>query len=552
MIDPKVFRGLLPAFCMVIGFSQAGGSLYGQDDVNQVMKASDGGAIRKNAAVGQAESDTLPGDVMAPWEGGRAYFSRWIHGPSTDNHFFPIAVWLQSPENKTTATDYKRIGINTHIGLWEGPTEKQLSAIASLSTTVICDQNPVGLSSAHNGVITAWAHQDEPDNAQGGTQDPVPTAEIVGRYDAMRANDPTRPSYLNFGQGVACDAWYGRGNRTNHPEDYAEYSKGADIVSFDIYPMNVFPLPNSSAPWFRAFHNAVAQHLWYVADGVDSLRKWTRYAKPVWAWIECTNINGDSRYALTSGHVKSEVWMAVIHGAGGIGYFCHQFSPSFIEAGLLAEPQMRDAVSAVNAQITSLAPVLNTQSVDNGVTTVSGNPSIRVDTMVKRSGGCTYLFTVAMRPGSTTATFTLRDFTGHSTVEAVGEGRNLTSIDGVFHDEFSDHEVHIYRVSNPGATDHDDGNTPIRQNLHQNYPNPFNRSTNIQYTIKEQSQPGLVTLKICNLLGGEVAVLVNEKQSDGDYHVEFSPERYGLSSGVFICDLRVGKQGYRKKMLYIR
>jgi len=546
------FCGLLTALFTAIGSPQAGGFRHGQESETAGIGTSGGGAAGEEAAAGRAASDTLPGDVMAPWEGGRAYFSSWSHGPSTDVRFFPIAVWLQSPENKATATEYKRIGINTHIGLWEGPTEAQLSAIASLQTTVLCDQNPVGLGSTRNGVITAWTHQDEPDNAQGGTQDPVPIPEVIGRYEEMKASDPSRPVYLNLGQGVACDAWYGRGNRTNHPEDYAEYSRGADILSFDTYPMNVYPLPNSAAPWFRAFHNAVAQDIGFVAKGVDSLRKWTGYAKPVWAWIECTNIDGDPRYALTPGIVKSEVWMAIIHGAGGIGYFCHQFSPTFIEAGLLANPQMRDAVSAVNAQITSLAAVLNTQSVENGITSVSVNPGIRVDAMVKRSGGNTTVFAVAMRPGRTTATFTLRGFTGNSTAEAVGEDRNLSVTDGVFRDEFQDYGVHIYKIPNPAGTGPDGGNPPAGESLQQNYPNPFNRSTAIRYSIRGRTQACRVTLKVLDLLGCETAVLVDGEQPNGDYRAEFIPDRFGLSSGIFICSLQAGGQSYRKKMLYIQ
>jgi hypothetical protein len=52
----------------------------------------------------------------------------------------------------------------------------------------------------------------------------------------MRAADPSRPVFLNLGQ-VAWDHWIGRGVRRNRPGDYPEYVKGADIVSFDIYPV---------------------------------------------------------------------------------------------------------------------------------------------------------------------------------------------------------------------------------------------------------------------------------------------------------------------------
>ena len=68
---------------------------------------------------------------------------------------------------------------------------------------------------------------------------------------------------LNLGQGVAWDNYIGRGVRRNHPEDYPEYIKGCDIASFDIYPA-------------VHDHADVAGKLWFVADGVTRLRKWSR------------------------------------------------------------------------------------------------------------------------------------------------------------------------------------------------------------------------------------------------------------------------------------
>ena len=114
-------------------------------------------------------ADYLPGDIMAPWEGGPAYYAAWPNGLPADDTFFPIAVWLQAPENTATATAYKDMGVNLHIGLWQGPTEAQLAAVAALPSAAICTQNTVGLTSVNNSVIKAWMHQDEPDNAQNGT-----------------------------------------------------------------------------------------------------------------------------------------------------------------------------------------------------------------------------------------------------------------------------------------------------------------------------------------------------------------------------------------------
>lgn len=394
-------------------------------------------------------ADYLPGDIMAPWEGGPAYYAAWPNGLPTDENFFPIAVWLQTPQNTATATAYKEMGVNLHIGLWQGPTEDQLAAIAALPSATICTQNTVGLTSVNNSVIKAWMHQDEPDNAQNGTQDPVPVEDIIASYQQMKTQDPTRPIYLNLGQGVASDPWYGRGNRTNHPEDYPLYAQGADILSFDIYPMNTYPRPESDPPWFKAHDNAVAQNIWYVAYGVDRLRQWVDYAKPVWVWIETTNFKGDARYAMTPTHVRAEVWMALIHGARGIGYFCHQFSSTFIEAGLLANPEMSAAVADLNTKIISLTPVLNTPSVENGVSVITDDPNLPVDTMVKRHAGFSYLFAVAMQPEATQAVFTLRGFDGSRNVEVIDEGRVLTAEEGRLEDNFNGYEVHIYKMQTP-------------------------------------------------------------------------------------------------------
>jgi hypothetical protein len=256
---------------------------------------------------------------------------------------------------------------------------------------------------------------DEPDNAQSngssGYDPPILPSVIISRYQAMQAADVTRPIYLNLGQGVAWDGWYGRGTHTNQPADYTEYAKGADILFCDIYPVN-------------STNADTKEKIWLVAFGMDRLRQWSNYEKPVWNWIETTKISASTNRLPTPIEVKAEVWMSIIHGARGIGYFCHQWDP-FIEAGLLSNTEMKNAVAAINAQITSLAPVLNTQSVANGVITTSSNTAIPIDTMVKRSGGFTYVFAVSMRPGNTTGIFVLREFTGNSIVEVIGESRQL-------------------------------------------------------------------------------------------------------------------------------
>jgi CubicO group peptidase (beta-lactamase class C family) len=80
--------------------------------------------------------------------------------------------------------------------------------------------------------------------------------------------------------------------------------------------------------------------------------------------------------------------------------------------------------------------------------------------------------------------------------------------------------------------------------LEQNYPNPFNNSTVIKYSIPQE---GLVTLKVYNLLGEEVARLVNDTKQTGNYEVSF--DATGLPSGIYFYRLRTGDFVETKKMV---
>ncbi len=93
----------------------------------------------------------------------------------------------------------------------------------------------------------------------------------------------------------------------------------------------------------------------------------------------------------------------------------------------------------------------------------------------------------------------------------------------------------------------DDGNVVNNFNLEQNYPNPFNPSTQIKYTLAEQSN---VTLKVYDVLGNEVANLVNKNQNAGSYNVNFDAS--GLASGLYIYKLSAGNFTSSKKMLLLK
>lgn len=85
--------------------------------------------------------------------------------------------------------------------------------------------------------------------------------------------------------------------------------------------------------------------------------------------------------------------------------------------------------------------------------------------------------------------------------------------------------------------------------LYQNYPNPFNPTTKIRYSLKENC---LVNLKVYDLLGREIAVLVKEPQDEGLYEVEFDASKYNLNSGIYFYQLRAGKYKSVRKFTLIK
>jgi hypothetical protein len=358
-------------------------------------------------------------------------YAAWTHGPPSDPNFFPLAVWLQDERN---ATKYHDAGINTYVALWKGPTAPQLEALKAARMKLVCHQNDFALSRKDDPTIIAWMHGDEPDNAQskagGGYGPPILPEKIVADYKMIHDADPTRPVLLNLGQGVAWDRYVGRGTRTNHPEDYAEYLKGSDIASFDIYPV-------------VHDHADIVGKLWTVPMGVERLRKWGEGKKIVWNCIEASRISNENTKPNAS-QVRSEVWMSLIHGSTGLIYFVHQFKPKFVEASLLQDADLLAGVTAINKQIQSLAPALNSPTIPGGVAVTNSDAEAPVDAIAKRQGDSTWLFSVAMRSKGAKASFVLKGARGSA--EVLGENRTIPLKDGKFEDDFKSFEVHLYRI----------------------------------------------------------------------------------------------------------
>ena len=93
----------------------------------------------------------------------------------------------------------------------------------------------------------------------------------------------------------------------------------------------------------------------------------------------------------------------------------------------------------------------------------------------------------------------------------------------------------------------EDESKPLTYSLEQNYPNPFNPTTTIKYSIPEISK---VNLTLFNILGEEVATLVNEYSPAGKYEIEFNASQ--LSSGIYFYQLKAGRYVDTKKMILLK
>jgi hypothetical protein len=187
---------------------------------------------------------------------------------------------------------------------------------------------------------------------------------------------------------------------------------------------------------------------------------------------------------------------------------------------------------------------------------------VRIPLMGNYSGTITYSATVSPSPAPGTITFNwvpgnVKVMTGNpdsiilnTVVSAtVPYGNYTVTVTGTESGQPRTHtRSFIQVVANVTGVNNNQNNTPAVFALMQNYPNPFNPSTSIEYYLPKQS---LVSLKIFDVLGREVASLVNnELKPAGDYNVVFNAEN--LTTGVYYYKLTAGEFTDIKKMVLVK
>ena len=436
--------------CTVIGHATSSTYVLASGDVGHTVRS----VVTATNAGGSTAASSAPTGVV----GSLASNPNPGNGLSSDPSFFPVMVFYQGTAN---VSGYQSVGVNVFESP-EGYSSSDLAALKAAGMIVIecsvngnfsgsylgADGNSYQVYSPENcaddgrgdpngSIIKGWMDlPDEPDTAQqtsssdyGPCVSPTYIQNETQRIQAGDSASPKRAVMLNFnGDGVVFAQASDRGSYCdNDTNDYVQYMQGATIASFDIYPRNYgYPLDSPSV-------GVRHLHTWLTAAGDD---------KPVVPWIETTAIHSGSS-GPSAADLHFEIWSSIIAGANGIGYFCHILSPNFNEAGCLSEPSIKTQMSTDDAQIKSLAPVLNSGTITPGVT---ASASFKVDVMTKQSGGNTYALSDADDASGGPATFTVPGG-GTSTVTVLGENRTIPMINGTFTDSFGGYGVHLYQIT---------------------------------------------------------------------------------------------------------
>ena len=131
----------------------------------------------------------------------------------------------------------------------------------------------------------------------------------------------------------------------------------------------------------------------------------------------------------------------------------------------------------------------------------------------------------------------------------VTASKQLTITDTLFLQAGTLQGPYTARVTVSGGTDVPEGpaGIPREYSLNQNYPNPFNPGTHLTFQVAKE---GFVSLKVYDVLGREVATLVNEVKRAGTYDAAWNAAGFG--SGVYFCKMQSGTFAETRKMLLMK
>ncbi len=310
--------------------------------------------------------------------------------------FFPMILYSVCPNQYGAAL---ASGINLFALNACGTFQAQLNALggAAFSTGV------AGGSGGDGTGQIGWFHYDEPDGTN------IPASSLPGPPPGV-PNFSFLTLTNHFYSGAGALPW-GRGA-------YPSLIAKADVVGFDLYPLQEWCRPNRMADVFLAQRELVK------LSG----------EKPTFQWIEAAPWKCfDGANAVTPATVRAESWLAIAGGARGLGFWPPEWNSA-----------VSRVISGVRRDVARLGPAIylpDQAASDN-------NPNVQISA---RSGaGALYVFAVNASYQATDATITVGALNGRALL-AMGESRRVNSDGDVFSDHFAPLGVHIYIAAPAGG-----------------------------------------------------------------------------------------------------
>ncbi|MCR2793564.1 DUF4082 domain-containing protein [Microbacterium sp. zg.Y625] len=372
------------------------------------------------------------------WWGGAQYYSRFDKASAAgwdEDTFFPIAVFFGKPEH---AGSLAAIGVNTYMGAEHDGSP--LTSITNEGISVLAQNEWTPAEVSNNARVVGWHVSDECEMGYSDCTEESERGRLAaqqGFVSDFRSRNDGRFLQANFGNGVLGTYWA--------PTTMDEHVALMDVTSVDKYAYtspHVQDLLPTSPAWPAGKEPASSGAYGWLQDQMETFAS-PAASRPNWVFIETAEpyLSEAGATSMTGQQIEGAVWNSIIHGAAGIAYFQHNSNGicgnySLVECG----ETLRAEVKAINAEVTALAPVIN-------------SPSYRWDfgpgleTTLKARDG--YAYIIAMTDGGTgSRSLELPAGVDGSVIEVIGEDRTLAAVDGTVVDTFTaEHDHHIYRLA---------------------------------------------------------------------------------------------------------
>ncbi|WP_083583653.1 DUF4082 domain-containing protein [Rhodococcus zopfii] len=389
------------------------------------------------------------GPTLRTIDGGEDYYGTFENSLPTTPDFFPLAVWFARVASPAEVAADRALGLNTYVELTEDSNLREIR-----------DSGMFAFPSRTDPLMAGQFTTDEADMWAGAGEAPwtgrlpgdgpicVPADAECG-YTVMsefgRKVPPGVLAFTNYGKGVTF--WETREAAQRFVNDFQ------DVVSVDNYWFTDETICQADQGGVLTTNGQtdlspaechLAANYGITTRHVRSLVQ-PRAAMPVWNFVEVGQPFSDNGTAgITGPEIRASVWSSIINGARGIIYFAHNFGGPCLSYNIFRDrcgDTVRDEVTAVNEQITRLAPVLNAPFVD-GFARSDGT----ADVAAKYFEDSLYIFAGSTRSTGGQATISLS--CGDATrVEVLDEDRTIPVSDNTFRDNFDDgNTVHLYRI----------------------------------------------------------------------------------------------------------